>query len=391
MTRERRLDLALYALSAIFAAITALTSTLVPHRAWGAIAVFGYVAAAIAVPFVHRLALVGFTWITVCLVPLVVQAVERAAGRSVRAQEEVVVTELAGRRLLDTGSPFLGREEIAALHEPLLGYFPYQPGMAIFGVPRAVFGPAFWTDARIWFAIATAAALFGAWRALDNHGAALVRAAQGATVLPICALTLATGGDDLPVLALCLLAFAVVDRRPALAGLAVGAAGALKLFAWPVALVLLVLVLVRHRASAAPFALAAFGIPILALVPAFVVDADAVGENLLAFPLGRGLVTSPAQSPLPGHLIATGVPGGRVVALGLLCLAGLAIAVWLFRRPPEDAAQVAVVCAIGLTAAILLLPSTRFGYLLYPAACAFAVPALRNESQDRVIRRTQVG
>ena len=32
-------------------------------------------------------------------------------------------------------------------------------------------------------------------------------------MLPICALTLATGGDDLPVLALCLLALALCAAR----------------------------------------------------------------------------------------------------------------------------------------------------------------------------------
>ena len=36
------LDLGLYAVSAAFAAITALTSTLLPHRAWGAVAAVGY-------------------------------------------------------------------------------------------------------------------------------------------------------------------------------------------------------------------------------------------------------------------------------------------------------------------------------------------------------------
>ena len=41
-----------------------------------------------------------------------------------------------------------------------------------------------------------------------------MRAVQAATVLPICALTLATGGDDLPVLALCLLALALLRGRP---------------------------------------------------------------------------------------------------------------------------------------------------------------------------------
>ncbi len=63
----------------------------------------------------------------------------------------------------------------------------------------------------------------------------MIRALQAATVLPICALTLATGGDDLPVLALCLLAFALATTgRLAGSGVAIGLAASLKLFAWPV-------------------------------------------------------------------------------------------------------------------------------------------------------------
>ena len=70
----------------------------------------------------------------------------------------------------------------------------------------------------------------------------MLRGVQAATVLPVCALTLTTGGDDLPVLALCLLALALCAReRFGAAGVAAGLAGALKLFAWPVILVLLAL------------------------------------------------------------------------------------------------------------------------------------------------------
>src|SRR5262245_53699528 len=111
-------DLALYGLSAAFAAVTALTSTLQPHRAWGRIAVFGYLAAALIVAVqlmsrgrqtAERVWLTAATWLAVALVPLVVQAVERAAGRQDRAQEEVIVIERAGARLLSTGTPYLDR------------------------------------------------------------------------------------------------------------------------------------------------------------------------------------------------------------------------------------------------------------------------------------------
>jgi hypothetical protein len=407
------LDLALYALGAAFAGLTAATSTLAPHRAWGAVAVVGYTLAAAAAAVQLRLSrstrtralVTGAAWAATALLPLLVQAVQRAAGRTDRAQEEVVVVERAGRRLLEGGTPYLSQDAIAALppDQWLLGYLPYQPGMALFGLPRAV-ADGWWTDARVWFALATALALTLAVRTLASPrprrswkdqgtttasapdtpkivegwgGPPVLRAVQAATVLPVCALTLATGGDDLPVLALCLLALALCAReRFGAAGVAAGLAGALKLFAWPVILVLLVLALVRGRRTLLRLATGALGLPILAVLPALAVDPGALLDNVLRFPLGRGLVDSPAQSPFPGHLIAANLPGGRAIAAGLLLAAGATIAVAMVRRPPRTAADAATLCAWGLLAAILLMPSTRFGYLLYPVALAVWAPAL---------------
>ncbi|WP_405115176.1 glycosyltransferase 87 family protein [Micromonospora sp. NBC_01405] len=394
------LDIGLYAASAAFAAVTAISSTLPPHRAWGTVAAFGYLLAAVAVAgqlaarrrdaasslagLPGRWAVTGLAWAATTVLPLIQQGAQRAGGRTDRAQEEVVVVEHAGTRLAETGTPYLGHDAIAALptDERLLGYTPYQPGMALFGLPRAV-ADGWWTDARLWFVVATALALALAVRALrptdptdpTGRAAAALRGVQAATVLPICALTLATGGDDLPVLALCLLALALaaVDR-PGRAGLAVGLAGALKLFAWPVALVLIAWAATRR--SSGRLAAGALGVPALALLPALLVDRDALVENVLRFPLGHGLVTSPAQSPFPGQLIATALPAGRVVAAALLVAVGVGIAVRLLRRPPRTAAATALICGYGLLAAILLMPSTRFGYLLYPAALLVWAPAL---------------
>ncbi|MEV0325003.1 glycosyltransferase family 87 protein [Micromonospora echinospora] len=405
------LDLGLYAASAAFAGITAATSTLPPHRAWGAVAGIGYLVAALLAAgqllarrrrpdsplagTTARSAITALTWTTTALLPLAWQSAQRSAGRTDRAQEEVVVVEHSGARLIHDGTPYLGHDAIAALPpgEQLLGYTPYQPGMALFGLPRAALDT-WWTDARVWFALATALALALAVRTLrDNTGrhaaagnrtrtdAALLRAVQAATVLPVCALTLATGGDDLPVLALCLLALALAATgRPGRAGLAVGLAGALKLFAWPIALVLLFWAVARRAGGR--YAAGAFGLPAAALLPALLVDRDALVENVLRFPLGQGLVTSPAASPFPGHLIATGLPAGRTVATVLLVAAGLAIAVRLLRRPPRTAATSALICAYGLLAAIALMPATRFGYLLYPLALLVWAPALRLAAPD---------
>jgi hypothetical protein len=350
-------DLALYGLSAAFAGVTALTSTLVSHRVWGQFSFFGYLAAAvILIVGVRRVWLTFGTWLVVAWLPLILEA-----SVLPHRQEEVTVVEQAGARLLHTGTPYLSRADIAALpaDERLLGYTPYQPGMAVFGLPRALLGSHWWTDARVWFGLVMVVCLVLApWS---------LRVVQMATVLPLSALTLATGGDDIPVLALSLLAFwyAARDRHIA-AGVAIGLAGALKLFAWPVALVLLVLA--GRRASLGRFALPAIGIPVLVLVPALVLSADAFVENVIRFPGGGGLVTSPAQSPLLGRLIAVSVPGGHAIALGLLVASGLAIVVWLVRRPLRGVADAALVSAVGLTAAIMLNPTTRFGYFLYPVA-----------------------
>jgi hypothetical protein len=382
-------DAGLYAVSAVFALITALTSTLLPHRGWGAVAVWAYLAGLLAVGIqvvrrstAGRQALTWAVWAGAALLPLVIEAVQRAGGRTDRAQDEVLVVEQMGERLLHSGTPYLGRDMIAALPagEQLLGYAPYQPGMAIFGLPRAIAGVAWWTDARVWFAVATAAALIGAVRLLrDADRSALVRATQAATVLPICALTLATGGDDLPVLALCLLALAccATDRFGA-AGLAVGAAAAVKLFAFPVLAVLVVLALATGRGRR--FLPAALGLPVIVLIPPFLANPDAFVENVLRFPLGHGLVTSPAQSPFPGYLISSALPGGRYLAAALLVAVGAAIAVLLIRRPPRTAATATLFCGYGLLAAILLMPTTRFGYLLYPAALLVWAPLLRQRT-----------
>jgi hypothetical protein len=383
-------DVGLYALSATFAAITAAASTLPAHRAWGAIAAIGYgVAAGLAVVqwlasrtgWVLRGGLAVVTFGTTTLLPLAVLASARANGRTDRAQEEVLVIEDGARRLVETGTPYLSRSEIAALPpaDQLEGYLPYQPGMAVFGLPRAVFGVSAASDARVWFALVTIAALAGAllvlWRS-GVPGGPLVRALQAATVLPVCALTLATGGDDMPVLALCLLAFALAATgRFGWAGVAIGTAAALKLFAWPIALVLGWHAFTRQRLRR--YGLGALGVPVLTALPAVLINPSAVVENVLAFPLGRGLVTSPAASPLPGHLIAGTGPVGRALVFALLAAVAAAMAIWLYRRPPRTAADAAFASGVGLLAAMLLLPATRFGYLLYPVVLLVWAIALR--------------
>lgn len=327
-------------------------------------------------------------WALVAIVPLIVEAVQRAAGVAARAQDEVLVVEGAGRRLLDTGTPYLGRGALAGLADPILGYTPYQPAMAVFGLPRAIGGTSWLTDARLWFALVTAACLAIAIHRLGGTTPTVIRALQAATVLPVCALTLATGGDDMPVLALTLLGLAyLATGRSTSAGVTVGVAAALKLLAWPVALVLLVVALVTRRRG---MALALVGIPVLTALPSVLLDPAAFVENVIRFPAGQGLVHSPAASPFPGHLLAGAFPGGHALALALLGVSAAGLAWWLWRRPPRTAADAAALCAVGLLAAILLLPASRFGYLLYPIAYAVWIPALRTAERSVAAPADQV-
>ncbi len=176
---------------------------------------------------------------------------------------------------------------------------------------------------------------------------------------------------------MCLLALSLAATgRFGWAGLAIGGAAALKLFAWPIALVLGVYALTQGQARR--YLAGAIGVPALTAGPALLINSGAVLENVLAYPLGRGLVTSPAASPLPGHLIAGTGPIGRALVFLLLAATVVAIAVWLYRRPPRTAADAAMVSGIGLLAGMLLLPATRFGYLLYPAVLLVWALALRS-------------
>lgn len=422
-------DLLLYVGSAGFAGITAVTSTLPAHRSWGQLAVFGYLALVLVavVQLVARrgvllragvrMGLVFGGWAVTTLVPLLVEATQRAAGEPGHAQEEVGVVETAASRLLDTGSPYLSHDGI--LHAlPSLGYLayvPYSPGIVVFGIPRRLYGDAWWTDARVWFALVTAAALVWALALLRGRVTTtrLVRAAQAVTVLPTCALALATGGDDLPVLALTLLALAFAYRRMwLLAGLVAGDAATMKFFAGPVLVILAVLAFTaaaRDRAAAAAgetvtlgsgfeggappvgrwrrwwdewlgdgvrYLGPAVGVPVLVMLPVLARDPGGVWENLVRYPLGQGLANSPAASNFPGHLIAVLVPGGKGIAAGLLAVAALAIVVHLLVRPPRDAGAVALRAAVAMLAIIVLAPASRFGYLLYPVAYAVWALAL---------------
>ena len=57
---------------------------------------------------------------------------------------------------------------------------------------------------------------------------------------------------------------------------------------------------------------------------------------------------------------------GHLIAVALLCVAGLGVLVSLVVRPPRTVPSAAWRLIIGLVLMFMLAPATRFGYFMYP-------------------------
>jgi hypothetical protein len=354
-----------YAVFAGFAAVTAWTAGREPLRVWAGYAVAAYVFGAVLCLFprsrrIGRAGPVAGATLVPCA-DMVARGVELS---------EIGVIEEAAARLLSTGTPYLSPVELAG--QGYQSYNPYLPGMALFGLPRALGGAeSLWGDPRWYFAAAFAVVLSVA---LTLAGMARRRTALPVGVLaacPLAAMPLTGGGDDLPVIALCCLGLALAARgRAGRAGLAIGVAAALKATAWPAAAVCLALACARSESrgvrGAARYVAGAAAPVLLGVGLPGLVDPAGLIENTVRFPLGLTPVVSPADSPMLGNLLAGTGPVGRTLALVLLALSALGMAVSLVVRPPADGPAAALRLAIGLTVAMVLMPATRWGYLVYP-------------------------
>jgi hypothetical protein len=402
-----------YAGFALYAGAVAVFSGPGHDRAWGIWAAFGYAAAAAlaaAWPGPRgRAAALAAALALALAAPLAWLAL------TAPATPDVAVVTRAGVLLARHATPYLPLAALA--HGGWLAYNPYLPVMALFGLPRAAGLPGLAGDPRPWLAAATFAILAAAFttvtaravtaravtaRATPGHalghavghgvggrGTALGLAAF-ATASPVLAFPLALGITDPPVIALTCLALALLTRpaRPGpaaparaaargraglrAAAIVLGVACAMKYTAWPALAILAAMLTARDGARAAArftaTALATAAALTAALAPAALTAPATLIHNTVLFPLGLTKARSPAQSPLPGHLLATLGPAGHLAALILLTTAGLAIAAWTIIRPPRDTQAAALRLAVALTLMFALSPATRFGYLAYPAA-----------------------
>jgi hypothetical protein len=347
-------------------------------RSWGIWAAFGYAAAAaVAAAWPSRRG--RQTALAASLSGGLVAPLTWLATQAPATPDVAVVTRSAAL-LLHHATPYLPSAQLA--HGGWLAYNPYLPVMAIFGLPHALGLPGLAGDPRPWLAAATFLLLAAAFRAAGRDRASSpghLGRAVFATASPVLAFPLAVGITDPPVLALTCLALALL-ARPAWsarsvyltwpAAIVLGVACAMKYTAWPALVVLIAMVAARDgRRAAARFAAAAItaaAMLTVALAPAAVAAPAALIQNTVAFPLGLTHARTPAQSPLPGHLLASLGPAGHLAAIILLIAAGLAIAASLMARPPVDAAAAARRLALGLSLMFALSPATRFGYFAYP-------------------------
>ncbi len=385
----------LYGTSAAFAGVTALFVGIPLYRQWGQMAFGPYLVAAVLMtvvawnraragsgavagraPKVARVIAFAIVLFGATLMPLALEVVWRSEGNAaLHVQPEVLVVEQAGLRASHGRDPYqvVDRDGHILIHqsaEPVYElYYPYLPGMVLFGFSSGSRIEARLTDARIQFLVFTSLVTILALSRLRPRTDARGRALQVLTVLPTAALPLATGGDDMPVAALMLLGLAALQRRrPVLAGLALGAASSLKFTAWPLVVLALWAATDLHRRRAiGRFAFGVVAVVGPVVLPVALRNPSAFIDNVVRFPLGLAGVSSPAASALPGHIFIAVFPGAHrpyVVVVGAL---GLAVLVrHLLRRPPTNASEVAALTGWVMLIGILLAPATRVGYLLYP-------------------------
>jgi hypothetical protein len=372
---RRRWLAGIFAVSAVWAILVAVFSTDSVHRTWGVIAAIGYGLALVALVVPRPRAAdvsLGLSFVGALLVPLGWLA---AKGLE---QPEVFVVARSGATLLHQGTPYADAAVLATTQDPN-AYNPYLPVMALFGLPRAIFvDGGLLTDPRVWFGVVF---LVVFWLALRNGGACdPARWTILVAGCPVIAFELAVGGTDVPMVAFLCLGFAYLwQRRPVLAGIALGIGASMKATAWPALVVAVALLAIRDgRRAVRLFALTSLGVVAVCVGPFIFGHPKALLVNTIEFPLGLASVQSAASSPLPGHIIAaTWHSAGHTAVVVLLALAGFGVAVSLVVRPPRTVSRAVVLLAGAMTLMFLLAPSTRFGYFIYPATLAIWLAAVR--------------
>jgi hypothetical protein len=394
-------DALLYGASALFALITIFTSTNALYQVWGRMALtpfaFGAVASAALwyalrrarrrraalTATQHRRAWLARLTLAVCVfagslaIPLGFEILWRFDGvAGSHLQPEVQVVEKGGQDLVKGQDPYhtlVKLPHAVKYHAPgepnYAGFLPYLPVMAVLGIPSDIWPNNGLSDARIFFCITTLAVAAVALYLCRADGRRKIRALQALVILPLASLPLATGGDDIPVVAVLLLAMVLAQRRrPFSSGVALGIASAMKFTAWPLAL--LALFAARGKdGERRPWRMIAglLLVAVPAIFPFALRGPFALFDDVVLFPLGLSAIPSTAASALPGHVLVTTFPSlSRVLPLSVGIVLAAFLARHLYRYTPKTVSEVCTIAGVVMSALILLAPNPRVGYLLYP-------------------------
>lgn len=378
-------DAALYGFSALFAIVLGWTSGQVAQWHWGYLTVAPYAAAAMVCVLLARVKWRRDTAARIVLLTLVVfGSVVIPLGLETRwrhsdpamAQPEISVIERSAAFLSQGKDPYRAYDHNGQIINELKGlpayesFFPYFPLMSAFGLPSAEthLGSGL-TDARIVMSLMTLFTSGAALILLKASKKKKIRVAQVLLALPTGALFLATGGDDMPILALLLLGVACLERRSNnAAGISFGVAAAMKLTAWPLAIG--ALLVARDGSGKSAWRRVAgwiVAIVVVTITPFALKAPAAFISNVVAFPLGLAGVTSPAASALPGHILTSWWPAlGHVLAPLTFLVGGYFVAKYAKRHWPLSLSQLLAILSILSLVMMNVASATRVGYVIYP-------------------------
>jgi len=380
-------DAVLYACSALFAIVLGWTSNQPAQWQWGYLAAGSYALASVAALMLSRwnitralrvrIGLLVLVILGSVAVPLGLESRWRQLDHGVGyAQPEVSVIERSGQYLSQGLDPYHSYVLHGHLVNAVKGlpayesFFPYFPLMGLFGLPSAEThkGKGL-TDARIVMSLMTLLVSLSALALMRASTEKKIRVTQILLALPSGALFLATGGDDMPILALMLLGTVALQRRRSnLAGVSLGIAAAMKLTAWPLAIgALLVARDERDRRTWRQLAGWLLAIVLVTIVPFVVRSPGAFMSNVFAFPLGISGVASPAASPLPGHVLTTmWSPLGHILAPLTFLVGGYFGARYVRSHWPLSLSQLLGLLSVAFAVMICVASATRIGYIIYP-------------------------
>lgn len=379
-------DAVLYGASGVHALAISLLPVHTIYRSWGRTALWFYFAGALLSMIIHfarkaataqlmplRSLVCAGVLMGAALLPMAEQIwlrTETGPGR--HAQSHTIIVEEAARKTMAGENPYRADYSggpLGSWNEGVRTHFPYMPLMIAFGLPRALFGDSWMTDARVVFAIAGLALFALAALFWQTSGDRKLLALQVLVALPTGSVFLSGGGHELPVLALMLLGLVLLDgSRFGRAGIALGIAAAIKQTSW---LLIPFVAVASFRRGGGRSAIRNLVATVSAAVPIglafFAWHPAAFVEDVVRFPLDIGTQKTIARGPTLGGLLLRSFPSSRTWLLFLLLSVAVAIAaLFLVRWPPSSARTAALQAGVVFILLLALSPTGRAGYVLYP-------------------------